>query len=399
LTLPSEAPSAETTVLLVDDEPAFLRALARFLGEGPHRIETLSSATDAVERVRRGGVDVVVSDISMPGMTGLELLRSIRAHERDLPVVLVTGLPALESATEAIDYGAFKYLVKPIDPAALRSTVDQAIQLYRLARLKREALDFLGIAGGASDRAGLEAGFERALSSLWVDLQPILRSRDGSVFGYEALLRTREPTLPSPAEVLDAAERLRQLERLGRVVRSRAMEPLHYSSDDFSLFVNLHPEDLLDPELGQPESAFAKMASRVVLEITERASLDNVANVRARVRELRELGFRIAIDDLGAGYAGLTSFALLEPDIVKLDMALVRSIDKKPVQQKLVSSMTSLCKSMGMLVVAEGIETCEERDALIGLGCDLLQGYLFARPGPPFPQAVWETNPPPASLT
>ena len=91
-----------------------------------------------------------------------------------------------------------------------------------------------------------------------------------------------------------------------------------------------------------------------------------------------------------AGYAGLTSFALLEPDIVKLDMALVRGIDKKPVQQKLVASMTTLCKDMGLLVVAEGIETCEERDTLIDLGCDLLQGYLFARPGPPFPVAEWQ---------
>jgi len=385
----SDPPPRETTVVLVDDEPAFLRALARYLGEGPHHIETFGTAPEAIERVRKGGVDVVVSDISMPGMTGLELLRAIRIHEPDLPVVLVTGLPALESATEAIEHGVLKYIVKPVDPAALRSTVEQAVQLYRLARMKREALDLLGLTGGASDRAGLEAGFERALSSLWVALQPILRSRDGSVFGYEALLRSGEPSLPGPAEVLDAAERLSQLNRLGRAIRSLAVQPLLNAGDEFALFVNLHPEDLLDPELVAVESELSGIAKRVVLEITERASLENVANVRSRVRALRELGFRIAIDDLGAGYAGLTSFALLEPDIVKLDMALVRAIDQKPVQQKLVKSMTSLCKDMGLLVVAEGIETPAERDALIGLGCDLLQGYLFAHPGPPFPQAAW----------
>jgi EAL domain-containing protein (putative c-di-GMP-specific phosphodiesterase class I) len=145
----------------------------------------------------------------------------------------------------------------------------------------------------------------------------------------------------------------------------------------------------LDPDLVAPESALASIAGSVVLEITERASLDNVENVRSRVRTLRELGFRIAIDDLGAGYAGLTSFALLEPDIVKLDMGLIRRIDIKPVQQKLVRSMTSVCKDMGLLVVAEGIETVEERETVIDLGCDLLQGFLFARPGPPFPLAVW----------
>jgi EAL domain-containing protein (putative c-di-GMP-specific phosphodiesterase class I) len=389
VTLASDPAPREATVLLVDDEPAFLRALARYLREGPHNIETFATAPEAIERVRKGGVDVVVSDISMPGMTGLELLRAIRIHEPDLPVVLVTGLPALESATEAIEHGVLKYIVKPVDPAALRSTVDQAVQLYRLARMKREALDLLGMTGGASDRAGLEAGFERALSSLWVALQPILRSGDGSVFGYEALLRSREPSLPGPAEVLDAAERLSQLNRLGRAVRSLAVQPFLTAGDEFALFVNLHPEDLLDPELVAAESELAAIATRVVLEITERASLENVANVRTRVKSLRELGYRIAIDDLGAGYAGLTSFAMLEPDIVKLDMALVRGIDQKPVQQKLVKSMTSLCKDMGLLVVAEGIETPAERDALIGLGCDLLQGYLFAHPGPPFPRAEW----------
>ncbi len=366
-----------------------MRALSRYLSIGPHRIETLSTASEAIQRIRRGGVDVVVSDISMPEMSGLELLRAIREHEPDLPVVLVTGLPALESATEAIDHGALKYLVKPIDPKALTSTVEQAIQLYRLARMKREALELLGMSGRAADRAGLEADFERALSSLWVALQPILRSGDGSVFGYEALLRTREPALPGPAEVLDAAERLSQLERLGRVVRQCAFRSLLEARSDFALFVNLHPEDLLDPELSAPHSELAGMATRVVLEITERASLDNVANVRARVKALRDTGFRIAIDDLGAGYSGLSSFAMLEPDIVKLDMALIRGIDARPVQQKLVRSMTQVCKEMGMLVVAEGIETAPERDVLIELGCDLLQGFLFARPGPPFPVPVW----------
>ncbi len=385
----SVVPKGVATVLLVDDEPVFLRALQRCLRDGAYKVETLESAHAAVERVRKGGIDVVVSDISMPGMNGLELLRQIRDHEADLPVVLVTGLPALESATEAIDYGAFKYLVKPVDPAAVRATVEQAIQLYRLARMKRKALELLGVTGMASDRAGLEAGFERALSSLWVAMQPILRSKDGSVFGYEALLRSREPSLPGPSEVLDAAERLSQLERLGRVVRARAVKPLLDASEDMTLFVNLHPEDLADPELCARGTELADIAHRVVLEITERASLDNIENVRGRVKALRELGFRIAIDDLGAGYAGLTSFALLEPDIVKLDMALVRGIDQKPVQQKLVASMTTLCKDMGLLVVAEGIETPAEKDTLIGLGCDLLQGFLFARPGPPFPVAEW----------
>ena len=120
-----------------------------------------------------------------------------------------------------------------------------------------------------------------------------------------------------------------------------------------------------------------------MLEITERASLDSVADAQARVRSLRALGYRIALDDLGAGYAGLTSFAALAPDVVKLDMALVRGLDRDLVKQKLVGSMVGLCRELGILVVAEGIETEGERDAATAAGCGLLQGFLMGRPSRP----------------
>jgi EAL domain-containing protein (putative c-di-GMP-specific phosphodiesterase class I) len=106
---------------------------------------------------------------------------------------------------------------------------------------------------------------------------------------------------------------------------------------------------------------------------------------------LRERGFRIAVDDLGAGYAGLTSFALLEPEIVKVDMTLVRDIDRSPVKRKLVRSMAALCRDMGLLIVSEGVETIAEHETLMELGCDLFQGYLFARPGRDFPEPKWDT--------
>jgi EAL domain-containing protein (putative c-di-GMP-specific phosphodiesterase class I) len=152
------------------------------------------------------------------------------------------------------------------------------------------------------------------------------------------------------------------------------------------LFVNLHTTDLLDAELLSRAAPLSQIASRVVLEITERASLEKVKDVRARVAALREMGFRIAVDDLGAGYAGLTSFALLEPEIVKFDMTLVRDVHRSATKQKLIRSMAELCHDMGMLVVGEGVETAAERDMLVALGCDLLQGYLFAKPGKPFPK-------------
>jgi EAL domain-containing protein (putative c-di-GMP-specific phosphodiesterase class I) len=377
------------TILLVDDEPEALRAFERMLRGSGFVVEAFTSALKAIERVSAGGVHVVVSDISMPEMTGVELLRTIRAHDADLPVVLVTGLPAIDSATDAVEYGAFKYIVKPFEAEVLRTAVERARKLYRLARMKREALKLLGANAISADRAGLEASFDSALGSLWMAFQPILRATDHSVFGYEALLRTEEPTLIRPDLVVDAAERLNSLPRLGRRVRAAAAAAMQAAPPDAALFINLHPLDLADEELFHASSPLTQMASRVILEVTERSAIEQVDSVERRVHELRGYGFRIAVDDLGAGYAGLSSFALLEPEIVKLDVSLLRDIDQSPVKQKLVASMTALCKDMGFLVVAEGIETVAERDCVVSLGCDLLQGFLFARPGRPFPTASW----------
>jgi EAL domain-containing protein (putative c-di-GMP-specific phosphodiesterase class I) len=111
--------------------------------------------------------------------------------------------------------------------------------------------------------------------------------------------------------------------------------------------------------------------------------------VQARVARLRAMGFRIAVDDLGAGYAGLTSFAQLEPEVVKLDMSLVRNVHEQPTKQTLVRTMITMCHELGMQVVAEGIETAAERDAIVAAGCDLMQGYFFAKPGQAFPPATF----------
>jgi EAL domain-containing protein (putative c-di-GMP-specific phosphodiesterase class I) len=157
----------------------------------------------------------------------------------------------------------------------------------------------------------------------------------------------------------------------------------------WTLFLNLHPKDLVDPGLLDPNSVIYRCAPNIVLEITERAALDRVGELRRRIALLRDAGYRIAIDDLGAGYAGLNSFAALEPEFVKFDMALVRNIDQSDVKQRLVRMMSSLCHDLGMKLVAEGVESAAERDAVIELGCDLLQGFRFGRPNATPTQPSW----------
>jgi EAL domain-containing protein (putative c-di-GMP-specific phosphodiesterase class I) len=150
------------------------------------------------------------------------------------------------------------------------------------------------------------------------------------------------------------------------------------------LFINLHAMELDDDSLISAAAPLSRHAQRVVLEVTERAPLEKIRDVTARVAQLRGLGYRIAVDDLGAGYAGLTSFAHLEPEVVKVDMSLIRGIDQSPMKQKLLRSIVSLCRDLGIEIIAEGVETQTERDALIEVGGDLCQGYLFARPDKPW---------------
>jgi EAL domain-containing protein (putative c-di-GMP-specific phosphodiesterase class I) len=388
-TQPSPAPEHPWIVLIVDDEPMVLRVLKAMLERSQYEVVPCLTPHEAIRHIANGNVRVVVSDVTMPEMSGIELLRTIRQHDPDLPVVLVTGQPALSSAAEAIEYGAFMYLIKPVKPETLVRTVERAARLYRLAQTKRQAIELFGESSGESERVGLETNFERALKRMWIAFQPIVRASDRTIFGYEALLRSDEPSMLGPGPILHAAERLGALDRLGRAVRQRAADSMSPAHRSYTLFVNLHPQDLLDPDLHDEHAALTSIAGRVVLEITERAAITDVENARAKVTGLRDRGFRIAIDDLGAGYAGLNSFALLEPEFVKLDMTLIRDVDSSTVKQKLVKSLASLCKDMGLYVIAEGVETPEERDAVVDLGCDLLQGYLFARPGPAFPEARW----------
>jgi EAL domain-containing protein (putative c-di-GMP-specific phosphodiesterase class I)/ActR/RegA family two-component response regulator len=377
----------QARVLLVDDDASVRRDYSRALRRGGWEVDTAQDGREAIASLSGQVYGVIVSDIAMPGVSGLEFLREVRQHDLDVPVLLMTGSPDLDSAVEAVEYGAFRYLIKPIALAALSDAVKSAMMMYRLGRLKREALEAIGVEGKKlGDRLALETRFASALERLCLEYQPIVNWPERRVFGYEALLRSHEPALAAPADLLDAAERLERLNELGRAVRNEVAQAAERVPDQVLLFVNLHPLDLLDEELYSASSQLASCASRVVLEITERAPLDGVRGLARRIAQLRDLGFRIALDDLGAGYAGLNTFTRLEPDFVKLDRALVSGVDTSARKRSVVRSMLRLCgEELGIHVVGEGVETVEERDALGLDGCVLLQGYLFARPGSQFP--------------
>lgn len=371
-------------VLLVDDDPGFARSCARLLAGWGYDVETVLAGGDAVRRARERAFDVVLSDINVPDMSGLQVLRAIREHDRDLPVVLMTGGPALESAREAVECGALSYLVKPLATDQLREVLERAVHLHDVARRERRILS--SSEQQQRERVELQRRLDRALDGMWMAFQPIVSWSTRSVIAYEALMRTTEASFRSPLDVLKAAETLNQIHTVGRRARRRLAAVLRDHAEAVpGVFVNLHVLDLEDDDLFDPQSPLASFASRIHFEITERAALERVRDASERTARLRGLGYRIAIDDLGEGYSGLTSFAQLEPEAVKLDMSLIRGIDAVPMKKKLVRAMATLCRELDARLIAEGVETEAERDTLIELGGDLLQGYLFARPAFPFP--------------
>lgn len=367
-------------LLIVEDDRQLAGALMRRL-QSRFDITMISDGASAAELLTRETFGVVLTDIQLPRMSGIDLLRVVRAYDLDVPVIVMTGAPSMETAIAAIELGALTYITKPFAGTKLEEALDRASKLVQIARAKRELLATQGAGSPlAGDRAGLEACFARALEGLWLAFQPIVDARSQRTIAYEALARTTEPTIPHPGAFIDAAERLGRLHDFGRRVRAVAAATFSPPERDAKLFINLHAGDLTDADLFDRNAPLSKLASRVVCEITERAALESVHDVRSRTTALRALGYELAVDDLGAGYAGLTSFATLEPDVVKLDMSLIRNIDESPVRSRIVESIVRLSHELSMRIVAEGIETDGELRQCVAIGCDLLQGYLLGRP-------------------
>jgi EAL domain-containing protein (putative c-di-GMP-specific phosphodiesterase class I) len=370
-------------ILVVDDDAAFMRACVRMLQSWNFDVTPSTSSEDALQIARERSFDVILSDINMPGATGLDILRVVRSRDKDVPVILMTGGPELETARLAVEWGAQSYLIKPLSLPQLKEVLDRMVHTYQMTRRHQQILDVS--AHQARETEHLHEQFDRAMAGLWMAYQPIVSWSQKTVVAYEALMRTTDPTLQTPMEILHVAESIGEVHTLGHKTRGLIAEVMEHHPELPGVFINLHVLDLLDEQLYAPDSRLRPFASRIHFEITERMAIEKIPDTLDRVKRLRNLGYKIAVDDLGEGYSGLNSFAALEPDAVKLDMSLIRGIDRAPTKRRMVYALASLCRELGTPLVAEGVETKAELDILVDLGADWLQGYYFARPEYPFP--------------
>ena len=221
--------------------------------------------------------------------------------------------------------------------------------------------------------------------NLHVVFQPVVDLKTRTTFAYEALVRTKSKDFDGPPAMFHAAVEHSCVGELGRLIRELAIQ----GCSDHPLFLNIHPNELNERFIVQPDDPIYSHTEDVYLEITEGVPLSHFDLCQSILREVRGRGIYLVVDDLGAGYSNLKYIADLHPRVVKLDRELIMGLTKDTRLHRLVSSIVVLCGNLGASVVAEGIETREELDAVRAAGAQFGQGYLLARPSFPPPTVNW----------
>ena len=212
--------------------------------------------------------------------------------------------------------------------------------------------------------------------------QPIVDLRDHSIFAHEALVRGVDGQ--GAMSVLDQVTDQNRY-RFDQLCRTRAIEGAAHLGMQSNLSINFMPNAVYRPELCIRSTLEAAQKynfpiKQLIFETLESEHVDNYRHLTNILREYREFGFKTAIDDFGAGYSGLNLLADFQPDLIKLDMALIRDVDRDRVRQAIVRGIVTICAELNVTVIAEGIESAGERDFLADCGIFLMQGYWFAKP-------------------
>ena len=226
----------------------------------------------------------------------------------------------------------------------------------------------------------------RAFDSTTV-FEPIVALASNAVLGYEALSRGPSGTgLETPMALFGTAELFDREYELDSLCRRRALSNARGIASDQLLFLNILPTCIQDPDFqaAHVRETLAELGlgpRNLVLEISERQAISNFPIFREAIDHFSGLGFRIALDDTGSGFSSLEAALELQPDFLKIDMSLVRSIEDSPEKQEVLRGLQSLSAKMGSQVIAEGIETAQELAVIRSLGIEFGQGFYLGRGG------------------
>lgn len=363
-------------ILVVDDEAMLCQAVSRMLRQIGHLVDYAPDGGSALRMAAQTRYDVALVDYDMPGgLDGLAALAALRDIQPSCMRVLMTGRGDFPMIVQAVNRGeVVRVLPKPFEPGMLEATVSDALLLSH----RHAAIDDT-LRGHQTVERMLDEALTKDLVRMAV--QPIVRTQAPfPPFAVECLLRPTHSVLGTPLALLRAAERVKRIHDLGKLVNLRSAEWAVALPEEILIFVNLHPEQLASPDLMEAFAPLLPHAKRIVLEITERTHLSRVSNWDGAIATLGEAGFQFAVDDLGSGHNGLALLAELKPAFIKVDISIVRNVDKEQRKQRLVALLADFANATGAKLVAEGVETEAESKTLAGCGAHLLQGYFFGRP-------------------
>ena len=363
-------------ILVVDDDSLVLKTTLRILRGAGYDVEGALTLSDGFSAFERGPFDLVIADHRLPDGFGIDLLEHVARTRPTTGRMLLTAYLRLDLAIKAVNGSAVaQVLEKPFEKSGLLETVQLALRHTEV----EGAVSRQWTPQRPADRRSMEDLLRG--DSLQLALQPIVTATDADVIGYEALLRSKHAILDNPAKILELAERVGMMRQLSDTVIARVSEWLFRIPDEASLFVNLHPLELADPAaLGERLAPLRDWADRIVLEVTGAALQRWPQDLAARLAVPREMGFGLALDDVGAGQGALVLLAEVAPRFIKIDMSITRDINTDPHKRKMVELLATFAMSTSARLVAEGVEDDAEADVLRAAGVPLMQGYLFGRP-------------------
>jgi EAL domain-containing protein (putative c-di-GMP-specific phosphodiesterase class I)/FixJ family two-component response regulator len=384
----------DARVLLVDDQEAITSLLSVILSDAGLRFVTaINDSREVAPHLADYPPDLVILDLQMPHVDGYELLDVISRHAAGsfMPVLVLTGDTAPAAAHRALGLGAHDFVTKPLDAVEVILRVRNLLRtrsLHQQLRINNLLLrgELHGIQTSAvEDLSGKEARRTRIAGSIATGgprtvFQPMVELATERIAGYEALSRFDSRPIQGPdrwfADALDVGLSVDLESQAARTALSQVSR-LH---DDQFMTVNVSPAVVmadLRSLLGEDVPW-----ERIVIELTEHVPIEDYPGIVARLAPLRAAGARLAIDDTGAGFASLRHILRLAPDILKLDISICRGVDRDPSRRALAAALAIFAQDIGAEIVAEGIETPEERQTLLDLGIQYGQGYLLGRPRP-----------------
>jgi EAL domain-containing protein (putative c-di-GMP-specific phosphodiesterase class I)/AmiR/NasT family two-component response regulator len=376
-------------VLIGEDDAFFRAALADLVGSDP-AFELVGSAADAEETIslaRTLEPDVVLLDVKMPAGGGPAAARAIRAYCPNARTLALTAYHDRATIIEMLRAGVAGYLVKgsPVDEilgAIVRTAAGEpTLSSPAAAALVREVSSQLETEErNAEEGRRRSAQIEEALDGLGMSMefQPVIDLRTGAQAGTEALARfSLQPTV-DPATWFADARRLGFGNALELAAAKLALQRMGEVGPDDFLCLNVSPDTAASAALFDLVSNASP--EQIVLEVTESAAEGDIADLMHGLEALRSLGVRLAVDDTGAGAASLRQILWLQPHFIKLDLWLTQGLESGPAARALAGALIHFAADIGATVIAEGIETNAQAEALRSLGVAYGQGFFLARP-------------------